>query len=311
MKDFSSAARTRIYARPMRTHRRFRQIGFVLAPAAIAAATLLSGAAGSAEAASGTVTRVVDGDTVKVRSAGRSRTVELLGVDAPELRGAAARSCHGAAAKRALSALLPKGAAVRLTKDAKGPRAGRYVHRGGKLVNVSVLSAGHARAVGAGGLKLESRLVAAEHTAQQAGRGLWQRCAAGQPPSQSQPPAPPGGPATGADARRRAHDDLAGRVFIRLTTTTFSSSESHLHMCADGRYIEDVSTFSDLSGSFTARTEGLWEVLTAEYTATSAAARVQLRNPDGTQGFSDFFAQGSSVFVNGTQVSVNRSDLCP
>jgi endonuclease YncB( thermonuclease family) len=296
----------------MCSHRRLRRVGFGLAPGAIVTAAALLGTPGTAMAANGTVARVVDGDTVQVRSSGRSRTVELLGVDAPELRGAAARSCHGAAAKRALARLLPKGAAVRLTTDAKGPRASRYVRRGGKLINLSVLSAGNARAAGAAGLKLESRLLAAERTAQQAGRGLWQRCAAGgQPPASGQPPAPPAGPATGADASRRAHDDIAGRVFIRLTTTTFSSSESHLHMCGDGRYIEDVSTFSDLSGSFTARTEGLWEVLTAEYTATSATARVRLQNPDGTQGFSDFFAQGTSVFVNGTQVSVNRSDLCP
>jgi micrococcal nuclease len=298
----------------MRSHRRLRQVGFVLAPGAIAVAALLLGAAGTAVAApaSGTVVRIVDGDTLRVRSAGRSRTVELLGVDAPELRGAAARSCRGAAAKRALSRLLPKGAVVRLTTDAKGPRAGRYVQRAGKLINLSVLSAGNARATGAAGLKLESRLVAAERASQQAGRGLWRRCAAGaQPPSPAPPSTPPAGPATGADALRRAHDDLAGRVFIRLTTTTFSSSESRLHICADGRYIEDVSTFSDLSGSITARTEGLWEVLTAEYTATSGAARVQLRNPDGMQGFSDFFTQGGAVFVNGTQVSVDRSDLCP
>lgn len=293
----------------MCSRRRLRQVGFGLAQGAIVTTAFL-GTAGTAVAASGTVARVVDGDTVQVRSAGRSRTVELLGVDAPELRGAAARSCHGAEAKRALARLLPKGAAVRLTSDAKGPRAGRYIRRGGKLINLSVLNAGHARAAGAAGLKLESRLMAAERKAQRAGRGLWQRCAAGGQPT-GQPPAPTAGPMTGADAVRRAHDDIAGRVFIRLTTTTFSSSESRLHMCADGRYIEDISSFSDLSGSFTSRTEGLWEVLTAEYTATSATARVRLQNPDGSQGFSDFSVQGASVFVNGTQVSVNSSDICP
>ena len=115
-------------------------------PGALAAAAVLLGSTGTAVAApaTGTVARVVDGDTVQVRSAGRSRTVELLGVDAPELRGAPARSCHGTAAKRALSRLLPKGASVRLTKDAKGPRAGRYLHRGGRLINLSVLSTGNA-----------------------------------------------------------------------------------------------------------------------------------------------------------------------
>jgi endonuclease YncB( thermonuclease family) len=282
---------------------------------ALALAALLAVAAGSAVAAtaSGTVSRVVDGDTVKVRTGGSLRTVELLGIDAPELRGAAARRCQGPAAKRALSRLLPVGATVRLSTDAKGARAGRYVYRSRRLINTKLLSAGNARAAGASGLSLESRLLSAERSAQQSKRGLWRHCGAGgQPPASGPPPAPPTGPMTGEDARRRAHDDLAGRVYIRLTATTFSSSESRLHLCSDGRYIEDISSFSDLSGSFTSRTEGLWEVLTAEYTAATGAARIRLQNPDGTEGFSSFFAEtGGPVFVNNTQVTVNSSDLCP
>jgi endonuclease YncB( thermonuclease family) len=296
-----------------RSHPRLRQVSVGLALGVLGATALFAGTAGSAVAASanGTVSRVVDGDTLQVRSAGRARTVDLLGVDAPELRGSVTRRCHGAAAKRALSRLLPEGAAVRLTTDAKGTRAGRYVYRGRRLINLSLLRAGNARAAGATDLKLKPRLLTAERAAQKSERGLWRDCAPGaQPPPPAQPPAG-AGPLSGEDARRRAQGDLGGRVFIRLNATTFSSSESHLHMCSDGRYIEDVSTFSDLSGTFTARTEGFWEVLTAEYTATSGAARVRLRNPDGTEGFSDFLAQGSAVFVNNTQVTVNRSDLCP
>jgi endonuclease YncB( thermonuclease family) len=75
-----------------RAHTWLGQVVLGLGLSALAGVALLAGTAGSAAAAasaSGTVVRVVDGDTVQVRSAGRVHTVELLGIDAPELRGAA------------------------------------------------------------------------------------------------------------------------------------------------------------------------------------------------------------------------------
>src|SRR5262245_60469240 len=76
------------------------------------------------------VSRVVDGDTLKVRSGDRVRTVELLGVDAPETG-----ACDGAAAKKALARLLPRGAKVKVKDDSAVDGAGRYVFRGRTLIN--------------------------------------------------------------------------------------------------------------------------------------------------------------------------------
>src|SRR5262249_11312106 len=87
------------------------------------------------------VVRVVDGDTVAVRSGGKPRSYDLLGVAAP-----AAADCHGAAAKRALARLLPRHARVTLRADPKGPRTARYVYRRGSLVNAALIRSGDARA---------------------------------------------------------------------------------------------------------------------------------------------------------------------
>ena len=76
---------------------------------AIATLVLLAGAA---PASAATVVRVVDGDTVKVRDGGKTRSVDLAGVDAPE-----AGACQGAEAKRGLAKLLPAGATVKLQRD--------------------------------------------------------------------------------------------------------------------------------------------------------------------------------------------------
>ena len=105
-----------------------------------------------------------------------------------------------------------------------------------------------------------------------------------------------------AGHRPGARKDLAGRVFTRITTTTFSSSESRLNFCSDGRFVEDVETYSDFGGSTYGRYEGRWEVLSADYRAGYAAARVRRLNQDGTEGFVDIVAQGGGVTVNGNSV---------
>ena len=58
------------------------------------------------------------------------------------------------------------------------------------------------------------------------------------------------------------------------------------------------------------RVEGSWEVVSAEYTATTAMARVRLFNSDG-ETFRTFFAQGQRVSIDGVeQTQVAMSDLC-
>jgi micrococcal nuclease len=110
-----------------------------------------------------TVTRIVDGDTIRARDAfGRDITVRLLNVDAPELN-----EPLGPAARTFLEGLLLRSRAVRLVRDAgcdvdrygrllrlvliPNPR-GRYVQHGVRHDNASELIAraglGRALAIG-------------------------------------------------------------------------------------------------------------------------------------------------------------------
>lgn len=265
------------------------------------ASAVALGITSTADAA--TVTRVLDGDTIKVRDGKRSRTVDLLGVEAP--------ACHAAAAKQALQRLLPRKATVRLQRDG-GAGKGRYVHRGATLVNAALLRQGAVKATAnVATLKLGSTLRDAEQQARTAKRGLWATCPA---PPAGQPPANPDDPV------QRARKDLAGRVFIRVTATTFSSSESHLHLCSDGRFVEDVSTYNEFGGGSESplpdsdathqRYRGGWEVVAAEYRPEGAGARVRRLNDDGTETFVDFVATSSGVTVNGAPVSTQMSGIC-
>lgn len=70
------------------------------------------------------VVRVVDGDTVKVRLAsGGRRSVRLVGIDTPEMRGP---ECGARAATRALKRLAPRGTKVRLVSDPTQSNKDRY-----------------------------------------------------------------------------------------------------------------------------------------------------------------------------------------
>ena len=191
---------------------------------AIAALGLADGASAA------TVARVIDGDTVALRD---GRKVDLLGVEIP--------ACYAGQARAKLRRLLPARAKVRVQSDPG--HDGRYVFRGKTLINAELIRAGAAQAAAAG-LAQAAKLTAAEAAAKSRTRGLWKTC----------PPAPGAGARTharppAADPKDRAFGDLRGRAFIHITTTSFSSAESHLHLCSDGTYVEDVSTYSDFGGS--------------------------------------------------------------
>ena len=257
-----------------------------------------------APATAATVDRVVDGDTVKVRDDGKLRTIDLAGVNAPE-RGA----CASTEARHGLARLLPAGARVRLQRDADAPSGARYVFRGGRLVNAAVLRRGLARTGDTGELSKRAGLEAAAQDAQQQRKGIWKSCEPSPPQSPSPSPQPPSG---GPEAVTRARADLAGRMFIKITSTSIlNSSEARLHLCRDGYAVLDTSWSNDASGgSGVSRIEGSWEVVSAEYTATTASARVRLFNGDG-ETFRTFFAQGQRVSIDGVdQTQVASSDLC-
>ena len=94
-------------------------------------------------AAKGVVARVNDGDTLTLRGGAKIRLVQI---DAPELTS----DCYGRAAQRALAALAPVGARVRIVRDPalddrdRYGRLLRYVLVDGTDVNVELVRRGAA-----------------------------------------------------------------------------------------------------------------------------------------------------------------------
>jgi micrococcal nuclease len=169
---------------------------------AIAVAPVVAASAPAAEtgrfALRGTVTYVVDGDTLDVRLAGgRRERIRLIGVDTPE-----PAECYGPNAKTR-ARQLAQGKRVRLIGDATQDTRDRY----GRLLAYVVLldrrDIGR-QLVGEGFAKVYvysrpfQRLTgyrALERGARSQSRGLWSGCAARTqpPPPAPVPPPPPGG----------------------------------------------------------------------------------------------------------------------
>ena len=99
-----------------------RRIGVLITLAGIAAALAAAGQAARSGAFTlrGTVTRVVDGDTVHVRIGSRDERVRLIGINAPEVG-----ECDAAKATT-LARQLAQGRAVKLVGDATQATRDRY-----------------------------------------------------------------------------------------------------------------------------------------------------------------------------------------
>lgn len=132
------------------------------------------------------VTRVVDGDTVYVRSGSHSFDVRLLGIDTPEtVDPHRPVGCYGPEASAFTKHLLT-GGVVRLDYDReRRDRYGRwlayiYLERQGQpdlFVNAQLVSAGYARTLSIPpNTAHAAELAALERTAALAGRGLWSAC---------------------------------------------------------------------------------------------------------------------------------------
>ena len=130
-----------------------------------------------------TVTRVVDGDTVKVAIGGRRDTVRYIGVDTPEThRPGTPVQCFGQAATE-YNRRLVAGRAVLLRTDAEPrDRYGRllaYVYRRGDglFVNAALVREGFAAILTIPpNIAHAKELVRLERRARQAGEGLWREC---------------------------------------------------------------------------------------------------------------------------------------
>ena len=149
-----------------------------VALAVLAAAALVVVLAVRAEAESGSVAHVRDGDTVELAG---GDVVRLVQIDSPEL---AQRECHALEARAALRGLLPAGTRVRVVDDERLDRADRfgrrlaYVFRGDLLVNRELVAQGAASVWFFRGRRgrYAEELLAAARVAQAAGAGLWGAC---------------------------------------------------------------------------------------------------------------------------------------
>jgi endonuclease YncB( thermonuclease family) len=126
------------------------------------------------------VGRVIDGDTIELRSGARVRLVQI---DTPE---SFERECYGAQATRVLERLLPAGTRVRLEADPATDRVDRfdrllrYVVRAGDGVNLNLrlVALGAAAPYFYDGERgrYAARLEALARTARAKKRGLWGAC---------------------------------------------------------------------------------------------------------------------------------------
>ncbi len=139
-----------------------------------------AGAASASE--TGVVEEVVDGDTLRVRTAGSEEavTVRLIGIDAPERsHPSLVKEFYSDEAASHLASLC-SGITVRMEKDAeetdKYDRLLRYVFLpppDGRLLNEEMLRAGMARAYTRFPFERKDAFLAAERRARREGKGLW------------------------------------------------------------------------------------------------------------------------------------------
>ena len=134
--------------------------------------------------ANATVLRVVDGDTIHARVAGRDETIRLIGIDTPEtVKPNTPVQCFGEEASHQTKALLPAGTPIQLVRDAEARddygRLLAYVYRAGDglFVNLELAEGGFAVPLTIRpNVAHTDEFVAAASDAQRAGRGLWAAC---------------------------------------------------------------------------------------------------------------------------------------
>ena len=130
------------------------------------------------------VERVVDGDTIIARIGGRSETVRLIGLDAPEsVAPTRPVQCFGPESSRFLEAVLPAGAEITLLRDVEArdvyDRLLGYIVRSsdGLFVNLELVAAGYAAVLSyPPNDHYADVLDRAQAEAVISGRGLWGAC---------------------------------------------------------------------------------------------------------------------------------------
>lgn len=124
------------------------------------------------------ISRVVDGDTVKLSD---GRTVRYIGIDTPETKHPTKPDgCFGAAASQRNTELVLNQVVQLETDVSQTDRYGRllrYVWLNGRLLNEQLVTEGYALASSyPPDVKYQAQLQAAETTARAANVGLWSAC---------------------------------------------------------------------------------------------------------------------------------------
>ena len=200
---------------------------------ALAALVALAWCASPASALTlnGTVSDVVDGDTIKVVSRGFETPVRLIGIDTPETRHPTKPvQCYGPAASARAKRLLPIGQRVRLVTDPtqdvrdRYARLLAYVFRPGESgargsVNFALVATGFAKVYVYGGVRFQyaAAFIQGQATARKLKRGLWGPPCLGnttkpdpKPPTASAPAPPVPTPPTPAPAAPGCDPNYSG-----------------------------------------------------------------------------------------------------
>lgn len=141
--------------------------------------------------ATATVTRVVDGDTISVRTASGSDTVRLIGVDTPEIQWPSednnldkpkSEGCYALEAREYLQETV-KGRQVQLQSDSIQPlrdtydRRLAYVFVDNELINQNLIAEGYGKELTVNdGYEKQAGFKDAENSAREQQRGLWGNC---------------------------------------------------------------------------------------------------------------------------------------
>src|SRR5680860_388247 len=191
----------------------------------------LSPASASALTLRGTVSEVVDGDTIKVVTRGFETPVRLIGIDTPETRDPRKPvQCFGPAATALTARLLPIGQRVILVTDPTQDTRDRYarllayVFKPGRKgargsVNFALVATGRAKVYVYGGVRFRNAdpFFRAQHRARKAKKGLWGKPCRGnttKPDPSTRRPAPHTGRPPAA-ARSRCDPNYAGACIPR------------------------------------------------------------------------------------------------
>lgn len=270
-----------------------------------AVAAVAASAAPAAGAAPARVSRVVDGDTIRVRAAAGVRTVDLRGVDAPD-----AGECFARAAAAQLRRLLPAG--TRIALRGSGRRV--FVFRRGTFVNQALVRGGYAQWDARGSSRLERRLDRAEDAAIARGRGIWGACQ-GDEPATEQPAAdatptapatatqtttpPPAAAAQTGDAQASQGTRLSASqwtAFVERSVFTTASSSSNFGgsstqtsftFCPGRRYAYKSDSFNNGFASFSEEV-GFWKFVALARRADLRADEARLELVTTASNASDF-----------------------